>query len=95
MFKQLRGSNNRNDRFLPRWLLTSPSFSPPCFALASIELVRCAAPAGWQTRGHTQQLKACKLINTVKQIYRTLTEEKKKKKTRTQKVQEAQHVSAF
>lgn len=28
-----------------------------------------------------QQLKACKLINTVnKQIYRTLTEEKKKKK---------------
>lgn len=71
---------------------------PPCFAPASIKLVDVLPQLADKHMDICSNSKACKLINTVnKQIYRTFTEGKKEfhKKTRTQKFQEAQHVSAF
>jgi len=57
------------------------SLSSPCFALASIKLVDVLPQLADKHMDICSNLKACKLINTVnKPIYRTLTEEKKKRK---------------
>lgn len=69
---------------------------PPCFAPASIKLVDVLPQLADKHMDICSNLKACKLINTVNKYTELLLREKEfHKKTRTQIVQEAQHVSAF